>query len=325
MNNWLKDLIKRSKLWIFPGTDGLPLYDILRLFYKGIMNGAINSRASSMSFNFFLALFPGIIFLFTLIPYILGKNFQEQLLNIIFDIMPTSAYNASKNTIIDIVRHQRGGLLSISFLIVIYFSTSGVNATVEAFNKSYHITRQRSFFKQKTVALIFTIFLSILLLVAITLMVLTESSIEYFMRFDWIKDKWLLQIIVMSKWLIILALFYCSISFLYHFAPSKRIRWRFFNAGSIMATFLTVLVSGGFSYFVNNFGQYNKVYGSIGTLVVILLWIYFNSYAILLGFELNASIIAFKHSKAMSKATHIEHMKEVHVNKLKTPKPNTDS
>jgi membrane protein len=283
---------KRKKLIdiVFPGMDGLSLSYMARFFVKGVINGAVPGRASSIAFNFFLALFPAVIFLFTLIPYIPVSGFQDQLLGIIEKIMPTNAYEAARSTIVDIVKHQRGGLLSFGFLFALYFSTNGINSIIEGFNKSYHLVETRSFFKQRVVALILTIILSILVLISISLMIFSETVLEYMMTFGLIKDGFIYQLLQAAKWIIILAQFFLGISFIYYLGPSRKMKWRFFSAGSILATLLCIIVSLGFTYFVNNFGQYNKVYGSIGTLIVVLLWIYFNSINLLLGFELNASV-----------------------------------
>jgi membrane protein len=290
MNLIKKQLKKVSKKWVIPNHDGLPVSEVYPIFFKGIYNGSINSRASALSFNFFLALFPAIIFLFTLIAYIPIKDFQEQLLSMIEGLMPKNAYEATRDTIVDIVKHKKGGLLSIGFITAMYFSTNGINALIESFNKTTHVVETRSFIKQRIVAFILTFILSILILSSITLMVFGETTLNYLLKWGILKDKLLFYVLQVAKWIIVLSLFFFGISFLYFMGPSRKMKWRFFSAGSIVATLLCLLVSFGFTYFVNNFGQYNKLYGSIGTLIVILLWIYFNSINLLIGFELNASI-----------------------------------
>jgi membrane protein len=273
-----------------PGFNELPLYTVSVLFYQGIVKGSIPSRASSLAFNFFLALFPAIIFLFTLISYVPVDDFQDRLLDVIQGIMPHNAYEATRSTIEDIVQHKRGGLLSLGFIFALYFSTNGVNAMIEGFNKSYHSIETRTFLKQRIVALILTVLLSLLLMVSISTMIFSEAVLEYITGWGILKDKFLYMLLIAGKWVILLGMFFFGISFLYYFGPSRKRKWRFFSPGSTLATVLCVLVSLGFTYFVNNFGQYNKIYGSIGTLIVIMLWIYFNSVSLLVGFELNASI-----------------------------------
>jgi membrane protein len=279
-----------SRKIVLPGFSGLSLNYVWNFFIHGIQKGAINSRASSLAFNFFLALFPAIIFFFTLIPYVPIPHFQDQLLGLIKNILPTNAYLAVRTTIEDIVRHQRGGLLSFGFIAALYFATNGVHAMIDAFNKSFHGIETRSFLKQRVISVILTLSLSILVVTAILLMITNEYFIRWMFHHGWLKNKTQLFIILTFKWLVIAALLFFTISFIYYYGPAKKRKWRFISAGSTLATCLSILTSIGFSYFVNNFGQYNKLYGSMGTLIVVLLWIYFNSLILLIGFELNASI-----------------------------------
>lgn len=283
-------LIDLSKNINFPGSRELPVFDVGKYFFKSIEKGDIASRASSLSFNFFLALFPAIIFLFTLIAYVPISNFQEQLLILIKNILPQNAYEATRATIEDIIKRQRGGLLSFGFILALYFSTNGVHAMIEAFNKSYHIIETRSTFKQRLISLILTIILSFLLLLAITLIIMSELALKYLMNWGFLNDVFLYYLLLFGRWIIICILFFCIVFLLYYFAPAKSIKFKFILPGSLLATFLSLLSSLAFTYFVNNFGQYNKIYGSIGTLIVVLLWIYFNSLILLLGFEFNVSI-----------------------------------
>lgn len=286
----VNDLFSFSRKVTLPGFKELPLSIVAGYFYKGIIKGAITNRASSLAFNFFLALFPAVIFLFTLISYVPVDGFQDQLLGLIKQLLPKNAYQATRATIEDIVRHKRGGLLSVGFIFALYFSTNGINAMIEGFNRSYHAIETRSFLKQRVVALILTLILAFLLLFSISLIIFSEAILSYFLKWGILKKGILLFLVLTGKWLVLLAFFFFGISLLYYFGPSRKRKWRFFSPGSTLATLLCILVSLGFSFFVNNFGQYNKIYGSIGTLIVVLLWIYFNALALLTGFELNASI-----------------------------------
>jgi membrane protein len=291
-------LVHVSKRLILPGFNGLSLNYVWVFFINGIQKGAITSRASSLSFNFFLALFPAIIFFFTLIPYVPIPHFQDQLLDLIKNILPTQAFLAVRTTIEDIVRHQRGGLLSFGFIAALYFATNGVHAMIDAFNKSFHGIETRSFVKQRVISLILTISLSFLVVTAIVLIITNEYFIKWIVHHGLLKNKTQFLMLFAFKWLIIAALLFFTISFIYYYGPAKKRKWRFISAGSTLATFLSILTSIGFSYFVNNFGQYNKLYGSMGTLIVVLLWIYFNSLILLIGFELNASINKAKDENA---------------------------
>ncbi len=287
--------VNGSKQLILPGFEGMSVNYVWTFFINGIQKGSITSRASSLSFNFFLALFPAIIFFFTLIPYVPIPHFQDQLLELIKNVLPDNAYEAARTTIEDIIRHQRGGLLSFGFLAALYFATNGVHAMIDAFNKTFHSIETRSFIKQRAISLILTIVLSFLVVTAISLIITQEYFIKWITHQGLIKSKTKLIFILATKWIIIAALLFFTISFLYYFGPSRKRKWKFISAGSTLATILSILTSFCFSYFVNNFGQYNKLYGSVGTLIVLLLWIYFNSLILLIGFELNASINKAKH------------------------------
>ena len=254
------------------------------------MKGGITTRASSLAFNFFLALFPAIIFFFTLIPYIPIPNFQEELLTLIRDILPHDAFEVTKTTIIDIVSEQRGGLLSLTFFITLLFTTNGIDSMIDGFNRTYHTIESRSWLRQRLVAFNLTIVLASLFVLAIILIIFSELFLNYLMRLGIIVDYFVYYMLIAGKWVILTALFLIIISFSYYYAPAKKKTFRFISAGSTLATILSLLTSLAFSFYVNNFGQYNKLYGSLGTLIVILLWIYFNSLVLIIGFELNASI-----------------------------------
>lgn len=290
-----------TKRLVLPGFDGMPLYDVADFFFTGIHKGSIKTRASSLAFSFFLALFPAIIFLFTLIPYIPLPNFQGQLLSLIKNVLPSAAYETTRETIEDIVKHQRSGLLSLGFVLALYFTSNGFMAMMKGFNTSYHVPERRSPWKQRWVAVVLTFIISLLVLIATILIVFGQMAFKGLVKKHIIKNATQLTIVSSIQWIVVLALIFFATSFLYYYAPSLRKRWRFYSAGSILATFLCVCTSIGFAYYVNNFANYNKLYGSIGTLIVIMLWIYFNSLILILGFELNASIDNAKHKKFAAK------------------------
>lgn len=283
-------LVDFSKKLTLPGFNSIPLFDVLVFFSRALKRGEITNRASSLSFNFFLAIFPGVIFLFTLIPYIPIDNFQEELLELLKEILPSNAYEAAHTTIDDILNQPRGGLLSFGFIITIYFAMNGVIAMIKGFNNSYYEIETRGFVMQHVVALILVIILTTLILTAVSLMIFSGTLLNYLVVKNIVSDSLTITLLEIGKWLIILILLFLSFSFLYYFAPSKKSKFRFISAGSTFATILSINTSLGFAFYVNNFGQYNKLYGSIGTLMVILLWIYFNSIILLAGFDLNASI-----------------------------------
>jgi membrane protein len=279
-----------SKSYILPGFDPLPLYYVLAFFVHEIQQRTLLNKASALAFNFMLAFFPATIFLFTLIPYIHIKNFQGQLLNILSTILPYNAYMAFQATIEDIVRHQNGKLLSIGFVSALYFATNGISNLMQAFNRSSLIIEKRTWLKRRSIALVLTIVISIALLIAITIMTAGESLITFLQSHIQEKSHFWIYLIAFSRWIIVIAIFFVTISLLYKFGPANKQKWKFLSTGSIMATILAILTSMGFTYYINHFSSYNKVYGSIGTLIILMLWLYLNSLILLIGFELNASI-----------------------------------
>lgn len=291
-------IIRKAKKITFPGFDGMPLYNVMVFFWRSIIDGALTTRASAISFSFFMALFPAIIFLFTLIPYIPLKNFQTELFLLIRDIVPANAFLAIEETVQDILTQQRGGLLSLGFFMALIFSTNGLASMMSAFDASLHTFERRTWIGQYIIALVLMVILALLITLAIGLITFGQYLINYLAENEYLKDHFLFYALVVAKWLVIMLLLFIANSFLYYLAPAKKTKWRFFSAGSTLATLLSVFTFFGFSYYINRFGQYNKLYGSIGTLLVIMLLIYFLSLILLVGFELNASINeAVKHAK----------------------------
>lgn len=283
-------VVKGTRKILIPGFEGQSLYVVSKFFFKAMKNGSVNMRASSLAFSFFLALFPSIIFIFTLIPYIPIANFQDQLFNLLQSIMPKSAFEAAEETIIDIIKKPRSGLLSIGFITALYFSTNGFNAMINAFNETYHTIETRHPFYQRLISLVMVIATGGMITIAILLIVFTEIGFHKLIH----RDRTLYYLLLFGKYIILFGLCFCLVSFNYYIGPKRKKGWRFFSAGSMFATILIVAASIVFAYYVNNFGKYNKLYGSIGTLIVIMMWIYINSLILLLGFDLNASIHSAK-------------------------------
>jgi membrane protein len=294
---WERILEKAKKITL-PGFDEMPLYDVMVFFWRSIVNGSLTTRASAISFSFFMALFPAIIFLFTLIPYIPIDNFQVELFLLIRDVVPETAFLAIEETVQDILTQQRGDLLSFGFFMALIFATSGLSSMMTAFDASLHTFERRTWIGQYIIALLLLVILSVLITLAIGLITFGQHFINYMVANDYLRDNFTIYTLIIGKWIVILFLFFMANSFLYYLAPAKKTRWRFISAGSTLATVLIIITFIGFSYYINRFGQYNKLYGSIGTLLVIMLLMYLLSLILLIGFELNASINeAVKHSK----------------------------
>ncbi len=273
------------------GFAGLTLYDIGFFFLVETRKSAIATRASAAAFTFFLALFPAIIFFFSLIPYLPVDNLHQQLLNEMHLLLPENAYQAAVVTINDLVQTQHNGLLSFGFLVTLYFATNGITALVDAFNQAIHVVETRSFIKQRVVSLFLFVALSLLVLTASLLIIFSEVAMNYAVAHGLLlSDGLVILLLNLGKWLIATLLLFTAISLLYYFGPVNSANYQIINTGAVLATVLSIATSLLFNYYVNHFGNYNKVYGSIGTVMVIMLWLQFNCLVILTGFDLNAKI-----------------------------------
>ncbi len=289
--SWLKTIRFRSH-------GNLSLYKFLKIFIRNIEEDEIMDRANGVAYNFILAIFPAIIFLFTLIPYI-SNYFPEittgSIMKFLSEIMPPSMYQVASETVIDIVSNQRGGLLTLGFFLALFLSTNGVTALMKAFNACYKTVDRRSFIKMRLTAFGLTLMLVVALLSAVILLIIGQIAINYatsnlsdlsHLRLD----KYSIHFLLALRFIVIFAVFFIAISCIYFFGPAVHYNWRFFSIGSVIATLAGLGVSYGFSFYVTNFGSYNKVYGSIGALIALMVWIQLLTVVLLFGYEINASL-----------------------------------
>jgi membrane protein len=295
--------IEWTKICVLPGFSPLPLYTVATFFFKEIGKDSLVNKSSSLAYSFMLAIFPGIIFLFTLIPFIQINGFQDQLLNLIELVLPHNAFDAFESTLKDIVKTQNSRLLSFGFISALFFATNGVKNLMKAFNKSSLIIETRSWIKQRFIALILTTVICFSIIICISAMALGEVILNYIKNELHIKDSLAVYAIQLTRWALLAILYFITISILYRYGPSHAKKWKFFSAGSWLATILAFLTIWGFSFYINHFGSYNKVYGSIGTLIVVMIWLYLNSLILLIGFELNASVDVSKRSVKIIRPT----------------------
>ena len=284
-----KEKIKRI---VLPGFEGATLNNVFKFVIKGFSKGVLVTRASSIAFNLLMALLPASIFLFTLIPFIPIPNFQQELIKLFESIIPSDAYSFLESTIIDVITRKSSGLMLFMFIATIIFSTNGIHALIHAFVVSAHNFRSRTWVDQRKISIVLLLIIVFMIASAGFLLIFGKMAITRLVELRIVEKSLVFYLIITLKWIVIVLLMFLAISFLYWLAPAKRSDFRFISPGSILATGLFILTSLGFSAYINNFGQYNKLYGSIGTLMVILVWLYLNSIALLIGFELNVSIKA---------------------------------
>lgn len=266
------------------------LYDVIIVLIDKVRKDEIFERANSVAFNFTLAIFPTIIFLFTLIPYIpYPPALDVKILRFLQDVMPYSMYEAAASTIEDIVSKPRGGLLSFGFVLALYLATNGMSSLMQAFNRCYRTVERRGFLKTRLIATILTFTLALVVFLAILLLIVGQFFITAMEQYGFMEES-VVYLIILLRFVVIFIIFLTGISSIYYLAPAVHDRWRFFSFGSIIATLLSIGVSYGFSFYINNFGTYNKVYGSIGALIAIMIWLFILSVVLLIGFEINASV-----------------------------------
>ena len=288
--NLVKRFISFAQSKQVPGYKGISWYKVLAFFIHWVDRRDLQLRATSLSFTFFLALFPSIIFIFTLIAYIPISNSHQSIMLFFEKLLPTSAYKAAQTTLVDILNNQHGGLLSLGFLTAMYFSTNGFVSLMNALNKYGRQRETRSFWKKRIVAIILAIIVSVSLLIAVSLLTIGNFTIKYLDKLAYFPSKITPVLLVSLNISIVAVLILFFISMIFYLAPNHNKQWRFVSLGAVFACVSILLTTLGFSGYINAFNTYNKVYGSIGVLIVIMLLIYINTYILLLGYELNISI-----------------------------------
>jgi membrane protein len=290
IEHWLH---KRLKFIVLPGFDGMPLYDVLVFFIRGLFRGVLTYSAAAIAFNFFLALIPFILFLFTLIPFVTTENYQADLLDLMSELIPVEIYQMAESTIIEIVSRSSAGLLSLVFFMAIYFATNGIDAVLAGFGQSYHSERLWPWWKQKVTAFILMTGLSFLIFMSMAFLAFGKLAITILQQQQITTNQVTIFWLAALRWIITIVFLLLSISVLYYFGQpkdKKKNKYRFFSPGSILAT--SLFVGGGLllKMYFENFVHYNLLYGSIGSIIILMVWLYYNAIILLIGYELNASI-----------------------------------
>lgn len=283
-------VIRFSKHTSFPGFAGIPIYDVLVFFRQEIKRDQLPVRASAISFNFLLAIFPSIIFVFTLIPYIPIRGLDANIHDFFKDVLPASGYAFLESTITGITSIKRGGLLSVGFILAFYFSTNGVRMLMLTFNKEHPIYQRRNYWRNRFASFRLTLYLFLLFIFSIILIVMGDKVVGWVGDLINWKDTTGVLFLTLFKYLMIILLFFLGISLVYYYGPAVKHRWRFITPGGTFATVVSILASVVFGYAANNLIGYNEVYGSIGTLIVLMIWINLNALVLLVGFEINNSV-----------------------------------
>lgn len=303
-------LIKQITL---PGFQGVPIFDVLEFFIRNLLKESIANRAKAMAFSFFLALFPMLLFLFSLLPYFPIQGIINELYSALNEMLPADVYAKVINTMDEILTHKHTVLLSVGFLGTLVVSVNGMDSIMQAFNQSLNIIETRSFIKRKLLCLYLVLLLFVLVAVVLTIMMGYKHFTAYLLSRDLLAENFWYYAMNVGKWILMIAIGLFVISSIYYVAPVKKQRLNFFSAGASLSTVLFFLVTAGFRLYIENFSNYNALYGSIGTLIIVMLWIQLSCMILLIGYELNISIVTTKnkdnpfiHGKIVNKPAEAE-------------------
>lgn len=297
--NWVVRLLKTVKL---PGFEGLSIYDLAEMYILGILEGTLSTRASAIAFSLFMALFPLLIFMVTLVPFLVSyvslenSNFDAEFLSFLESFLPSATGEYFGEIFQQIKDQKRGGLLSSSFIISIFLVANGVNAIFGGFETSYHIDLTRNFFRQYLFALMVGLILAILIIVGFVAFIYFEFYVlGYLTEFAARQGGYVLgeddiMGVQIAKVLFFVILSYFTTAILYYFGTREGKQARFFSIGALMTTILFLVTSYLFGIYVEKFARYNELYGALGGLLILMVYIWLNSNILLLGFELNASL-----------------------------------
>lgn len=275
---------------VIPGFEGMTLLYLLRAYFNGIIQGALGSRASSIAYSFFMAIFPALLFLLNLVPYVPIENFDIKFMAFIYELIPAQSLDFFKPIIIDISQNERAGLASFAGLLALFLTANGVNAIFSGFEGSHYNEISRNFFRQYVVALGTSIILALLLVTTISVVIYFELLLNSLKERDFMSNDMDIALLRIGKNLFLIIMIYSVIATLYYFGTKEGRKSRFFSPGALMTTILFMITTYLFGIYIDNFGTYNELYGSIGALLIMMLYIWLNSNLILLGYELNATL-----------------------------------
>lgn len=284
---------KKTRKIILPGMDGLTAYDLWVIYSGGIIEGTFSTRASAIAFSFFMAIFPFLIFILNLIPFIsFIDDFQIEFLIFMDSSLPPTTYELFEEIFLDIANNPRGGLLSFTFVLSIFLMTNGINAIFTGFEFSYHTHVNRSIVRQYLVAVGVSIIMALLLLLTVILGVYLTYAVDDLNNMGVIFENiFTAQLVTYGVFILLV---YFAVATLYYFGTREGRLSKFFSVGALFTTLLIILTTFLFGLYIDNFSSYNELYGSIGALLVLMVYIWLNSNILLLGFELNASLIKLK-------------------------------
>ena len=284
-------LFKRAHGIILPGLNGASLYEVGKFFFRELGTLKLQERAAAVTYNFLMAMPPTFLFLFSLLPYLPLKNVDKTIFTILKLITPNqNIYVSIHNIVLDFMTKQHAGVLSYGIILVLFFSSNGVMGLMRCFDKSLSLYKTRTGFQRRWTAIKLTITLIGLSILTLTILIFQSKDLNPIILTVFHS---LIAVKILSG-IILALLVFITISIIYTYGPSLSHRFKFISAGSVFATIGSVIVTSVFFFLVNHFLNYNKLYGSIGTLIAFIVWVWLNTIILLLGYELNVSILLGK-------------------------------
>jgi membrane protein len=296
----VRNALHVSRLIVLPGFQGVPLFDVLFFFIKGLSKGLLSQRAAALAYHFVLATFPLLLFFFTLLPYVPIDSLYLQVIELINSLLPPSITGKVTTVINEIFLKKHQGLMSIGFISSVYVASSGVNAMMISFNTSTYNTKKRKWLKRRLISIGLVFAIGLIVLLSFILIIGSTAFFNFLLRNNIIEQGFMLFLLQSAKWLLLVAIVYIMFVMIYYYTPADKTNFKFFSAGATLATILFILSISGFNFYIANFSRYNALYGSIGALIIFLLWFFLISYVLIIGYELNASI-AYAVSEKSSK------------------------
>ncbi|WP_162418209.1 YihY/virulence factor BrkB family protein [Cyclobacterium roseum] len=275
------------------GNPDQNLYDVGKIFFYHLQKDDVFERASAMAFNFTVAMFPLLLFLLNTIPFIqffFPEVTTANILLFVRDILPDNIYDEAAPTIMDIVSKPRQSLLSLGFFLALYLSTNGVISMMNAFNAVYRTKEYRGFFRTRLIAVSIILVLVVSICGAVLVMLVGSELLLRISEFDFVSNSIYYYSLAFFRFFVLLTLFMIATAFIFRFAPAVHDKWKFFSTGSVVAGLLITLGFFLFTFYLNNFDSYNKLYGSIGTMIAVMFWLWITSILVLIGFEINVSL-----------------------------------
>lgn len=273
---------------LFPDLTGIKLHQVIKKTVIDFVDDELPTYASALAFQIFFSLFPFLLFLVAIIGVLDLQPFFDWLREQAALVMPRAAYDLV-NPAIDQLQTQKAGLFSVAIVVALWTASSAVRSVMVATNRAYGVKEGRPAWKRFPLSFIYTIAIAITLLGAAGLMVLGPQAM------NWLAQQFGIEQIVVTLWAILrwpiaICMLMLVVSVVYYVAPDVEQEFRFITPGSILAVIVWIAASMGFSYYAQNFADYNATYGSIGAIIILLLYLYISSAVLLFGAELNAVI-----------------------------------